>query len=236
MYLHSIPTGRVDPCIGVRRPPPLSSSFPPRPRPPPLLAPTLFFPRRKREEDGESFSIGCPLISSSSPPPLRHFTSAACSTSTGSGHFEGPRDEDIPRVSLSSRNSRYSRATSRPSSSCQRTHLRIISTLSRGIRPCADLFVPLRPLFLHLILFSLFLCLSSGTYFTLRRVMVYGFPFFILSLSLPSCSFHQSLPLWTPRRSYFVCDFIWFFFSRSSLVIRSCTRRKEIASLAKKTS
>lgn len=113
MYLHSIPTGRVDPCIGVRRPPPpLSSSFPPRPRPPPLLAPTLFFPRRKREEDGESFSIGCPLISSSSPPSLRHFTSAACSTSTGSGHFEGPRDEDIPRVSLSSRNSRYSRATS----------------------------------------------------------------------------------------------------------------------------
>lgn len=92
MYLHSIPTGSVDPCIGVRRPP-LSSSFFPRPRPPPLLTPTLFFPRRKRDEDGESFSIGCPLVSSSSSPPsLRHFTSAACSTSTGSGHFEGPRE------------------------------------------------------------------------------------------------------------------------------------------------
>lgn len=39
-----------------------------------------------------------PRLASPSSPPLRHFTSAACSTSTGSGHFEGPRDEDIPRV------------------------------------------------------------------------------------------------------------------------------------------
>lgn len=42
--------------------------------------------------------IGWSLISPSPPSPLRHFTSAACSTSTGSGHFEGPHDEDIPRV------------------------------------------------------------------------------------------------------------------------------------------
>lgn len=107
-----------------------------------------------------------PRISPSFPPLLRHFTSAACSTSTGSGHFEGPRDEDIPRA-------RFAKLPifDGPSSfSCQRTHLRIISTLSRGIRPCAHLSILLGLLSsssddsLFLSPFSLSFCLSRASH------------------------------------------------------------------------
>lgn len=47
------------------------------------------------------------------------FYLAACSTSTGSGHFEGPRDEDIPRVHFAKLLKFDGNGPS--SSSCQRT-------------------------------------------------------------------------------------------------------------------
>lgn len=192
---------------------------------------SFFSPRRKRKKDGESFLIGCLLISPSSPlSPLRHFTSTVCSTSTGSGHFEGPHDEDIPRVHFAKL----------PIFDRQRTVLVLVSTdpspnyshfivgnssLRTSPHPprtsssSDDSYSPSPPRLSH--------SLSSGIYFTLRRVMVHGL-LRVSFFSFSSRSFHQSPPPWTPRRSYFVCGFVRVFFSsHSPLVIRSLYEKKK---------
>lgn len=107
-----------------------------------LLTPTRFFPRRKRKEDEESFLIGCPLVSPSplSPPSSFYFGRLA-QRQLDRGTSRVLRDEDIPRVRLAKLP--MFDGNGPPSSSCQRTHLRIISILSRGIRPCCKSPSPL---------------------------------------------------------------------------------------------
>ena len=117
---------------------PLSSSFPSRPRPPPLFTPTLFFLRRKRKKGvlldrlppriffSSSFSSSFSLRPPAQRQPDRGTSRALSMKTSPAFHFA-----KLPKFN------------GNESSSCQRTRLRIISTLSRGIRPCMDLPIQL---------------------------------------------------------------------------------------------
>lgn len=80
-----------------------------------LLTPTRFFPRRKRKEDGESFLIGCLLVSPSSPSPPSpsSFYFDRLLNVNWIGALRGPFAMETSPA-LASRNSRCSTATGRP--------------------------------------------------------------------------------------------------------------------------
>lgn len=153
-----------------------------------LRTPTRFFLRRKRKEDGESFLIGCPLVSPSPPSPPSSFYFGRLLNVNWIGALQGPfAMKTSPAFAL--RNSRCSTATGRP-------RPRVNGPISELFPFYREEFVlaanPHPPwiFFLHSLVFSL--SLSLGTYFTLRRVMVHGLlwvSFFFLPLSPPFARF-----------------------------------------------